>query len=292
MMRHRLTRFLMTVCLVAMIITPAMMLRAQDETRGDKGVSVSIGGSGSVMWHDPVWGRVSQREDMMGTYLVFRWNKIEKMSREYPVQPGGFGGLHIAVTFPRGWGLTFDARAGTYRNASYVNLSLLNGMLDYVKFTVAVLCFEGDLRAEYRVTSWFRVFAGPRYEGLLYRERYSSWFGAVHESRRTMFNTLGMTAGGAFTVRLVGDLSLVPSVAFVTMYGLTTGTIFGDELRHSFALGGDVVVPLSYSFKKINTTVSLGLKYQFLNYLESGRSVYRNSWDHRYGLVAAGSYTF
>ncbi len=266
-----------------------------NQAKADK-ARVSIGVSVDYAWWDPLWRRINQTGDMLVYMLLNRagpYFKFVSPSREYSVDPALLWGARLDADLPGRWGLSAGLIIGRYTDASVMVTSITTNPFspsEYVKYRVDSLVFDSQVLAHYRFASWFRLSFGPVYQGYTFKERNSSLLSSL--SQKEGMHMVGGRAGGAFTIRLVENLCILPEVSFIALYGYATGHPGYSRRSHPIAVGVTALLPVSYYLEKIRTAISVGFRYQFLHYLEAGNSDYLNRQDHRYGVTESITFSF
>ncbi|MBN1533349.1 MAG: hypothetical protein JXA20_11845 [Spirochaetes bacterium] len=158
--------------------------------------------------------------------------------------------------------------------------------------------YDSDTSISYAVTDWFSLLAGFKLQGY----SYSDYIFLVANPVRSEYNMMnyGPALGFGVTLHVFEGLYFLCNLNGVFMFG-------SDDAKFQYAIaflfpnrgsfysyGGTAQGSLAYIFSSINTTVSLGFRYQMLYchqrdvaFLEFG-----GKYDSIYGVTLSAVYTF
>ena len=138
--------------------------------------------------------------------------------------------------------------------------------------------YDGDFALNYRISSWFKLFAGVKYI------RYTWSDDGKHEA-------LGPGAGISSVIPVGGNFFLLGNFSGLYLKGdEQSGDDFDYKLKE---YGYNASVSLAYYIPEASTTLSLGGRYQYVKIEYDGSAAEpMNSKNKFYGLTLSAIYSF
>jgi len=194
------------------------------------------------------------------------WDSEDKI--EY--DPGFLYGPVISAAFTRDLSLSFVFLYG--------NFDMTFKESDGNKDNDSINRYDGDLALNYRISSWFKLFAGAKYI------RYT-WSGnGKHEA-------IGPGAGISSVIPVGGNFFLLGNFSGLYLKGNEkAGDDFDSKLKE---YGFNASLSLAYYIQEAATTLSLGGRYQYVKIdYGSSNADEVDSNNKFYGVTLSAIYSF
>ncbi len=116
-------------------------------------------------------------------------------------------------------------------------------------------------------------------------------------SSRMLSWSLGLSAGGMVKAPLADGLTLDASIRALCLPGENRGNALLRKKDPFVSYGGEAGLALTYFFRKINASISIGGKYRVLRYMllpgaDSDEGKFVTPHDQSYGITASGIFIF
>lgn len=317
-------RFTATAILGIMLILPARSAIAAP-------VDLSIGGTAWYIWWKPAWAdaKSAMRVISPAPAAII----MAEDAADFKTGSNAMAGPVISIGFLDRWSIQSVLTMGriTYRSKGISrDLQMTFAPWDYSpsikSYNRDVLKWDSDTSIGCAVHRMVKIFAGFKHQGYRYDERMKdllitanpAWFTReLTDDVRSYGGGLGL----GLTFPLATDFYLMMSVSGVVLWSLETIMIrqnktyiidpfSGFVLLSMFprrgrylSYGGTASLSFAYSIEKINTTLSLGGRYQLLYnsqkysrnnplYNEVASNVIDGQYDHFFGITFSAIYTF
>jgi hypothetical protein len=289
--------------------------------------TISIGGTAWYVWWQPAW----EDNRWQGYYL---WNDAagywEEDAKDFKPSSNVMAGPMVSVGFLDRWSISSVVVLGTMTHKTRgigagVDIISESAGATHKDYTRKVLKWDSDTTIGCAVHRFIRLYAGFKAQGYRYKETIHYYdFTAFpdvfidHSEGTNSVNCYGPGLGISGTIPLVENLYMVINLSGIFLwctergdtnlsrtYGLeATGYVFTCFYmpRGKFlSYGGTASLSLAYTISKINTTLSLGGRYQILynrqkkgNMLHSDvtMNVIDGQYDHFAGITFSAIYTF
>lgn len=141
--------------------------------------------------------------------------------------------------------------------------------------------YDSDLTLNYRISSYFKLFAGAKYIGFTWSED------GKHQA-------LGPGAGVSAIFPLGNDFFVLGYISGMYLKGNEKGTKSDNYDVKANEYGGNASLSLAYYIPSASTTISLGGRYQQLKieYTDSNNNMTPDSISRFYGVTLTAVYTF
>lgn len=226
-------------------------------------------------------GELKAVEMSAGAATWFAWWDFDDhdSTTESEIDPAFLYGPSLSAKFSDDFNLTFQFLYGTFDW-----IDTYDGEDHKYKFSRT----DSDLALNYRLNSYFKVFAGCKYMGYKRTE-----YGAVtHQG-------LGPGAGVSMVVPLGANFYLLGNFSGFYLYGKDEMDQEGMDLTikskyHEY--GTNSSLALAYYIEAADTTLSIGGRYQDVKsdyYYNSYEGADNSDMDHKfYGVTASATYSF
>ncbi len=140
--------------------------------------------------------------------------------------------------------------------------------------------YDSDLTLNYRISSYFKIFAGAKYFGF-------TWPGGGKHA------ALGPGTGISSIFPIGGDFFILAYISGLYLMGNENGDTSRNYDVKTKEYGGNGSISLAYYIPTTSTTISLGGRYQqlWINYEEHPEGI-ENSLSKFYGVTVTAVYTF
>jgi hypothetical protein len=294
-------------------------------------VDLSIGGTAWYAWWKPAWsdGKASNRAYNKG--LAF----FLEDSHDFKPSSNAMAGPIISLGFLERWSIQTVFTMGRLlfkSNGTSSDMLIAPGFTNtapsYKKYTRDVLKWDSDTSIGCAVHRMVKIFAGFKHQGYRYDETMKNtlfipsdtnfFYRALTDDVRSYGGGLGV----GLTIPVVADFYIMASVSGVALwsyetisvrqrdtliYSISAGNVgilfLIPQKGHYFSYGGGASLSLAYNIEKINTTLSLGGRYQIL-FNRQGYNKYNplfndvsiniidGQYDHFFGITLSAIYTF
>lgn len=294
-------------------------------------VDLSIGGTCWYTWWKPAWYQAKlYTVDSINENLFYR---IEDASN-FRTSSNFMGGPTLTLSFSDRWAISsiftlgrFKFRSGNRNNLAndkdiglrYIPLSsAMDGSAMLVNYTRNSLKWDSDTTIGYSIIKYIRIFAGLKAQYYKYDESLLYLSPGAAVGLRTLTDTVssyGPGIGIGFLVPLYQRLYLLINISGILLWSTEDIDIHKtyfwsgnyriypvyNSKGKFFAYGGTSSLALSYSIAPINTTISLGGRYQLLKNRQKFGNIFRNDigmnmfdgeYDHFWGVTFSVIYTF
>jgi len=141
--------------------------------------------------------------------------------------------------------------------------------------------YDSDLTLNYRISNYFKLFAGAKYMGFTWPN------GGKHQA-------LGPGAGISTVIPAGGNFFILGYISGMYLQGNEDGgksRVYTEETKE---YGGNASVSLAYYIPDTSTTISLGGRYQQLkiDYINPDTEGVSDSMSKFYGVTLTAVYTF
>jgi len=271
-MKRPLLKYIIYVCLV--IIFPI------------KGFCLDIT-VGASTWY--AWG---SRFENVQEYSI-------RNNNEYAFDPTFFYGPVISVKLNNDFNITFVYlyTKFNYTEDVYEDLGGTYGVKSKIKRS------DSDFALNYRLTDYFKAFAGIKYLGYEIKSSYDVDVLNIHKSSQSKLNSFGPGLGLSATYPVTGNIFLLGTVS--GFYLFSTGEDFKDNLLYdedrpaSMTIGYNEYgintnISAAYYIAQISTVISLGFRYQYFitDYYDYKPFLINNIKNQIYGITLTATYTF
>lgn len=282
-------------------ISGAFILLVLAAPRVSSGATVNVGAASWFAWWTP-----SFRDAVTGA------NRVEASSIQGPIQftmnPSFLLGPALSVSFANRWTLStvflygdwYAVHSRSIRRSSSFSVSFAD---------MNIRKWDLDALVNCALLDYLKVFVGIKWQGYRYRIGNTNINSGISGNRMKLLNNgVGPGLGVALTLTLGGDLYLLLNASALYLY---TTLDYGspDYHREAYsAFGCNSTLSVAWHLASAGTTVSLGFRYQYLDYrLWAGHSsdfqlgnsdlkpaVVRDilTEDHFYGILISAVYSF
>ena len=292
--RKLMIRFIGTIIFFFILLIPC--------AAGSAGMSIA--GSTWFVWWKPYW-------EVKNSRLIFK--------DTFTVKPGFLSGPALQFYLPKNFSLStsvlygeFSSRRKTY---SYTTSAFGPTYLpfDIYRNSSSTKRVDSDTTALYSINRFFSMFLGFKYTHIDYEDRcyytYASYF--MYDRRKRIINEYAPALGFGVAIPLVPHaffMIIKASVLFNVMMPdvrqwhvllSTDGTAViypENETFVYYRIGLNSTLNLAYFIAAINTTLTIGFRYQMLKMLQSdpfeinGETPLSVLYDHFYGITAGVLY--
>ncbi len=140
--------------------------------------------------------------------------------------------------------------------------------------------FDSDLALNYRISSYFKVFAGAKFIGFTWPDD------GKHLA-------LGPGVGLSSVLPVAGNFFILGNISALYLRGKEEGVRGETYSADANEYGGNASLSLAYYMAAASTTISIGGRYQQIkiDYTESSE-IYFDSMSRFYGVTLTAVYTF
>lgn len=293
-------------------------------------VDLSIGGTAWYIWWKPAWADAKATT----TAIVQGPGLFTEDSHDF--QPGSnvMAGPIVSIGFLERWSIQSVLTMGrlSFKSRGYSTDALLSSASSgiapsYKKYTRDVLKWDSDTSIGCAVHRMVKIFAGFKHQGYRFEEKMENLLfvpGPPPVFTRALTDDVRAYGGGlglGLTIPVVADFYIMASVSGVLLwsfetisvkrmnsfiYSATGGLIplyIIPQKGHYLSYGGTASLSFAYNIEKINTTLSLGGRYQILfNHQDYSRhnplnndvsiNIIDRQYDHFFGITLSAIYTF
>jgi hypothetical protein len=305
------------------IIVPVVIFLLQT-TSSFATVDLSIGGTAWYAWWKPAWS------DANSTSFVYSGRPSIFLERSHDFKPtsNAMAGPVLSIGFLNRWSIQSVFAIGRFKSYSQglstntiVSLPT-SGALSYKKYSRDILKWDSDTSISCAVHRMVKIFVGFKSQGYRYEEHMDDYMyqTSLMFIRRVLTDDVKAYGGGlglGLTFPLGADFYLMMSASglvlwsfekidinwtksFVVANPITPLPVLPQKGRY-FSYGGSAALSLAYNISKINTTISLGGRYQLLfnrqrynNLLNNdvAMNIIDKKYDHFFGITMSAIYTF
>jgi len=293
-------------------------------------VDLSIGGTAWYIWWKPAWS------DARATSIAFPPKPVLFTENAADFKPNSnvMAGPILSIGFLQRWSIqsVFTIGRFTYRSTGLSRDTQLQSNSygvapSYKKYTRDVLKWDSDTSISCALHRVVKIYAGFKYQGYRYEETMKDILfvnlpPAVFGRKLTdEVQGYGGGLGLGLTIPVVENFYIMASGSGVVLWsvenikinkgktyiiqettGLTPLPLYMRKGRY-FSYGCTASLALTYYIEKINTTLSLGGRYQLLFnrqryskynplYNDVATNIIDRQYDHFYGITMSVLYTF
>jgi hypothetical protein len=313
------TRHITITLLLAFTILIPSLLHAE--------TTVSLGGTAWYVWWKPAWSD----NKWQGYYL---WDDTAgywlEDAKDFKTSSNVMAGPMVSIGFLDRWSISSVAVLGTMSHKAR-GFGSGGDVINYLAgathkdYSRTVLKWDSDTTVGCAVHRYIKLYAGFKAQGYRYKETIHYYdftmFPSVfidHSEGTNSVNCYGPGLGISGSIPLVENLYMVIGLSGIVLwctergetnlsrtYGLdSTGfvvTCFYMPRGKFLSYGGTATLSLAYTIPRINTTLSLGGRYQLLynrqkkgNMLHSDvtMNIIDGQFDHFAGITFSAIYTF
>jgi hypothetical protein len=300
-------------------------------SRASSPVDLSIGGTAWYAWWKPGWSDSKNVVRMIPVLTGSLQYYIED-SNDFKVKSNVMGGPVVSIGFLGRWNISsvftigrFNFTSSGISQSGFLSVLGINLMPQYAKYDRDILKMDSDSTISFSISRYIKIFAGFKYQGYIYKQKLI--FTAPPPTPVNFFvrdltdrvDNYGPGLGLGFNIPLVENLYLQLNVSGILLFGYEDidvdksyylqlgmgGTyIFVIPSRGSFySYGGASSLSFAYLIDRINTTITLGGRYQLLYYRQNfnyhnifnndvAMSIVNNQYEHFWGVTMSAVYTF
>ncbi len=288
-------------------------------------VDLSIGGTAWYAWWKPAWSDARSTSIVYtGTPSIFKEN-----SHDFELTSNAMAGPVLSIGFLERWSIQsvfaigrFKSQSRGLSNNTIIATGDMMAAISYKKYSRDILKWDSDTSIACAVHRMVKIFAGFKYQGYRYEERLDDIM--IEDSpmiiRRVLADEVKAYGGGlglGLTIPLGADFYLMMSASglvlwsyenidvnwrksYVYSHELTPLPVWPQNGRY-FSYGGGASLSVAYNISKINTTLSLGGRYQILFNRQRYNNLINNDvsmniidkqYDHFFGITMSAIYTF
>jgi len=248
------------------------------------GFDITVGASA---WY--AWG--SRYEDVQD-YSI-------RNNNEYAFDPTFFFGPAISVKLNSDFNITFVYlyTKFNYTENVYEDLGGTYGVKSKIKRS------DSDFALNYKLTDYFKAFAGIKYLGYEIKSSYDVDVLNIHQSSQSKHDSFGPGLGLSATFPIIDNIFILGTVS--GFYLFSTGEDFKDNLLYdkdrpaSMTVGYNEYgintnISVAYYISQISTVISLGFRYQYFmtDYEDYEPFLINNIKNQIYGITLTATYTF
>lgn len=288
-------------------------------------VDLSIGGTAWYAWWAPAWS------DAKSTSTIFtpQPGLYVENSRDFKPASNAMAGPVLSIGFLQRWSIQTVFTIGRFQsstrglawNAS-LNPNEFRMSPSYKKYTRDILKWDSDTSIGCAVHRMVKIFAGFKWQGYRYEERLDDFLpGDPIFIRRVLVDYVRAYGGGlglGLTIPLGADFYLMMSASGLVLWSfesininrskscaVSNGSFMPlpvvQQKGRYFSYGGSASLSFAYNIKKINTSISLGGRYQVLFnrqrynnlfYNDVAMNIIDGKYDHFFGITMSAIYTF
>lgn len=305
---------------VMISVGTAMLLVSLAADRTWSQVDLSIGAVTWYSWWQPAWHDGRQKNQLVGgspsPYVEsildmddYPWGRVPLVSPV--VSLNFFKRVSIASYYMYGW-TTLESQGAARFMQLYPQIRF---PVNYIRMKRDITKWESDTTLGVVLNRYLRLIAGFKYHGYSFDQRQRLVpYGTpslVYTEQRLVSTTrnYGPGLGLGLNLPLVGGLYLMVNGTGVVLWGRERASMKWVVLlpggsppiqympRGRFiSYGGTVSTSLAYYIDAINTTLSLGFRYQVLRYRQLDGDVsfdkINGRYDHFLGITCSAVYTF
>ncbi len=231
-----------------------------------------------------------------------------------PSWNNGFSSYKVTPAFFYGPGLSFrlPGNVTVSSNFLYARVKAEGRMIlaPPSKMNRVIRRYDSDSTLSYTFTRFFKLFAGFKYSYYSYQESSpmfmpGSMFQLTIDKKK--YNEYAPALGIGFTIHLVDHLYVMIHASCVYMFTSVEkdsrvlmsvsgmSPLFFIYPRKNWSvnkMGANAQLALAYFIKPINTSISIGFRYQFYKTVKSDtqEDQYTHYYDHFYGINASVIY--
>ena len=252
-----------------------------------------------------------------GTAWYAKWNpsfydfmkeRMPGASADIEIDPSYMVGPFASIKLAPALTLSSVFMYGSSYNLKQTTTSVYgNPMLDFImKDNMKIKKYDMDTTLSYALNGTFKIFGGIKYQGYKYNDLYylySPYNGLVFESNNISqkMKSVGPGLGLGITYPVISNLYFIGQASGIYMIGSFSSSIYPS---HKYTIyGWNSSMGLAWFEESINTSFSLGIRYQDLKYSKR----YSGSFDptnistddpadgHNdifYGLTMSATYAF
>ncbi|MBN2077590.1 MAG: hypothetical protein JW838_01400 [Spirochaetes bacterium] len=290
-------------------------------------VDLSIGGTAWYAWWSPAW---SDAKTSTVVYNLPSLALFNEDSRDFRPASNVMAGPMISIAFLQRWSIQTVFTMGKFYFSSHglsrdyaIDPGTVFATYTYKKYTRETLKWDSDSSIACSLHRMVKLFAGFKWQGYRYEERLHNYF--LSETtifKRVLFDDVRAYGGGiglGLTIPAVKNFFVLINASALMLWSMEKINIIGGK---SFAVsstdgfyflplkpprgsylsyGGTASLSLAYVIDAINTTISLGGRYQLLfNRQKSGNpfindvsmNIIDRRYDHFFGITMSAVYSF
>jgi hypothetical protein len=263
---------------------------AESPDRKPAELKYSVGASAIFTWWRPVLEMLSSPVILVPLPL---YKKIE-------VQPNVLAGPLLSMEINGMVYIDASFHAGRYRSAGRIfSVSIISPVYKLIELQESdIIRFDARLTATALIRKYFITRVGARYQGYKKKEINRHYginsLGQLNFANRHLSevnkHSLGAEAGigAVIPVPPLPGLTFSPNFSGLFMYQFKASNYLDNHSSFGFLADGRI----SYFIQKIDSTVHLSFKYQYLTYLNARSGNYNNLVEQAYGLELSFFYTF
>lgn len=289
-------------------------------------VDLSIGGTAWYAWWKPAWSGAKS------TSMVYSDKPTIFLEQSHDFKPtsNAMAGPVLSLGFLDRWAIQsvfaigrFSAYSKGLSTNTMVSVPMA-GALSYKKYSRDILKWDSDTSVSCAVHKMVKIFAGFKAQGYRYKEHmddvmYEAGFLVIRRVLSDDVKAFGGGLGLGLTFPLGADFYLMMNVSGLALWSFEKITInwtrsfvisgftritplpVMPQKGRYFSYGGSAALSLAYNISKINTTLSIGGRYQLLynrqrynNLLQNdvAMNIIDKQYDHFFGITMSVIYTF
>jgi hypothetical protein len=274
-------------------------------------VDISLGGNLWYNWWQPSWYGAKGKSTSLTLYSTPVAQYGEADSADYRVDPSLLYGPVLSIRFLDRWSVSSVFVCGKFSSISKgitrgfsIYSGAINPAVSFQTYNRDIFKWESDTTISYSPLRFFKIFAGFKTQGYRYEgELKVAPFKLKDSSEMVSF---GSGLGVSFTAHLVKGLYLVLGASGIILWGFDdydlnfavgpAYTMYFFPEGRFLSYGGTAAGTFVYAIDQINTSLSLGFRYQALKYSQKdgnvAMNIYDNDFDHFYGITFSAVYTF
>ncbi len=250
------------------------------------------------------------------SYYVFYEPYWQKIYSDFKIEPAFLTGPIVNLSFCDNWNLSFLFVYSIKQfSASYTDSGthIPGASADtgdyYIKYRSDVARYDASLALGYSFKKYYRIFGGIKSAYTLTENEINIKESSNVTNVNSSFNynssntPLGLALGGGFSIPVSESMyisangSLLYSVSelrITTVETIERPDIDENKLYDYHGYGGNATLQLSYPVSSINTTFSLGGRYEILYMIADAADPFGVSGesDRYYGIIFSAIYTF
>ncbi|MBN1533413.1 MAG: hypothetical protein JXA20_12165 [Spirochaetes bacterium] len=266
-------------------------------------------GVGPAVWYAG-WNPVS--EDFTAGSSITNWAlfkaSITQVRKHYSMNPAFLYGPSLILSWDR-WSLSAIFVTGRYRvQAGSIYYAPATSVISPSDSSQDIYKYDLDTTIGYRLTEILKLFTGVKYQRYTLKKRGMMEAGSLMiEKVDAVLDSAGVGFGVAVTYQVHGNfyllwnvsaLAMVSFVSYDSQYSIPDLSIFWPYKRTARVpgFGGNSTLSLAYYIEPASTTVSLGVRYQYIRYFPRAgwgiEGLFNNKQDQFYGIMVSAIYTF
>ena len=223
----------------------------------------------------------------------------KRRNNTYAFDPTVLYGPALSIKFNDDFNLTFVYLFGKF---NYVEKIYSDAAGDYFATSRAVRS-DSDLALNYRLSNYFKVFAGVKYMAYEVKISFNDVYTNTPCDNHSKHTSIGPGLGVSSTYPITGNLFLLGTVS--GFYLFSAGESFVDNKVYSNSsvnltigyneYGINSTVAAAYYVAEISTVISLGCRFQYfvIKYNDYKPFFLINSIENKiYGITLTATYTF